>query len=167
MSMILWILFILINVAYTPIITVRAIFIVIGWFFVPLTLLADGYNNTAPLWVPIYGDVADIPARAKKNFWARYVEMAWRNPTAGITGWFKQPIAEERPNPDQLVRNENRKSATRFMHYKWFWEFWYMRQIDWKIGSKHYRWFEFRTGWKFADGTPGFTPTFQLGPRSS
>ena len=158
-------------IAFVAIAAVRVLFLVIGWVFVPLTLLGDGANRTSPLWRPVYGNVEDIAEKAKKSFWTKYVEMAWRNPTNGMKGWFDQPIAEAQPNPDVVVRVGTMhngalvkpKSASRYMQKGIYWEYWYLRQFN--VGK--YKWFEFRIGWKFVDGNDEFFPTFQLGPRSS
>ncbi len=171
--------FILGLIAFVAVVAVRVLFYMIGWVFVPLTLLGDGAKRTPPLWRPVYGNVEDIAEHAKKNRWTKYVEMAWRNPTNGMAGWFDQPVPETQPNPDVLVRvgkmhngaMVKQKSASRYMQDGIYWEYWYLRQIDFKtislFGAKHYRWFEFRIGWKFVDGNDEFFPTFQLGPRSS
>lgn len=141
--------------------------IVIGWFFIPLTLIADGQYNTAPLWRHVYGNVADIMYTYHKgSFWKKYVWMAWRNPTNGLKGMFTQPVPEVHPNPDHKIRNGYLR-ASRTMESGPYWEYWWMRTIDWKIRDTHYKYFEFRIGWKFVDGNNEFFPTIQLGPRSS
>lgn len=142
---------------------IRALLWVIGWFFVPLTLIADGARRTPPLWRPVYGNIEDAPAEYRATRWKSYVWMAWRNPTNGLKGYVKQPVPEEKPNPDHNVRIEGWPSDSRFMQSGIFWEYWYLRSIN--LGK--YKWFEFRIGWKFVDGNAEFFPTFQLGPRSS
>jgi hypothetical protein len=128
----------------------RLAFYFIGWLGLPL------------FFQPIYGK------RYQVGLWKTYVEMAWRNPTNGMKGWFAQPVPEDKPNPDDRVRGiGGRKSDSRWMKHGLYFEYWYLRQIDWKIFKKHYRWFEFRFGWKFVDGNDEFFPTIQLGPRSS
>lgn len=146
---------------------VRLILVVIGWFFVPLTLLGDGSKRTPPLWRPVYGNVEENPAAYATSFWKKYVWMAWRNPTNGLKGLIEQPVPEVVPNPDARIRNENAQTASRWMQSGIFWEYWWMKQIDWTIRGKHYKFFEFRIGWKFVDGNEEFFPTVQLGPRSS
>lgn len=130
-------------------------------------------------WRLLYGASDDLriqflTAGADPSWWEYYVEMAWRNPTNGLKYWWIQPIPEVKPNPDFIVRTEFEKSAHRWMQHGIYWEYWYMRRIDWhvpkwvpKFGGKHYIVFEFRIGWKFVDGNEEFFPTFQLGPRSS
>ena len=130
---------------------VRLIFYVIGWLGFPL------------LFKPIYGDRSHIAAAAQESLWKSYVEMAWRNPTNGMSGWFSQPVVEDRPNPDQMVREAGFRHDSRWMSHGVYWEYWYLRKID--IGK--YGWFEFRIGWKFVDGNDEFFPTIQFGPRSS
>ena len=138
--------------------------IVIGWFFVPFTLVADGQYNTPPLWRHVFGNIADAPySYHKGNVWKKYVWMAWRNPTNGLKGKFKQPVPEKHPNPDYIIRHRPVRSTSRTMVSGPYWEYWYMRKINWG----KYQWFEFRIGWKFVDGNDEFFPTFQLGPRSS
>jgi hypothetical protein len=90
-----------------------------------------------------------------KDRWTKFWWFAIRNPTHGLTKYFEQPIKEPRPNPDDLVYGGKQKSASRWLRHEWFSEFWYLRAV----GKKK---FEFRIGWKYADGTPGFTPTVQL-----
>jgi len=141
----------------------RFVFIVIGWFFVPLTLVADGAERTPPLWRPVYGNVEDIPEAAKKNRWTKYVEMAWRNPTTGLDSLFTQPLWEVKPNPDDVVRSGARRFDQRFMQAGLFWEYWFLYAI--KNGPWKGRYFEFRIGWKFVDGNEDFTPTIQFGPK--
>jgi len=87
--------------------------------------------------------------------WTKFWWFAIRNPTVGLRDKFTQPILEPRPNPDDDVYSGVKKSATRWLRHGYFSEFWYLRAV----GDKK---FEFRIGWKFADGTPGFTPTVQL-----
>ena len=134
-----------------PIAAFRISLWVLGWFYLPL------------YFKPFYGE------------WKGYVEMAWRNPTNGMKEWWTQPIKELRPNPDQTVRGwvdddgfyNEYKYDDRWMLHGIYWEYWYMRQIDWTFRGKHYKWFEFRIGWKFVDGNKEFFPTLQFGPRSS
>jgi len=146
---------------------IRLALVIVGWFFVPLMLLSDGFHRTSGLWTPIWGDAAEVPASYSKSRWTKYVWMAWRNPTNGMKHWWEQPIPEVQPNPDRLIRGYPgaiaEKSASRFMASDLFWEYWWMRRISWG----KYRYFEFRIGWKFVDGNEEFFPTIQLGPRSS
>ncbi len=140
----------------------RFAFYLVGWLGLPL------------LFKPVYGDRQHIAAEAQTSLWKSYVEMAFRNPTNGMAGWFEQPVPEFRPNPDFLVRFGHKASASRWTKEGIYWEYWYLRSIDFHMpswvplfGGKHYKWFEFRIGWKFVDGNLEFFPTFQLGPRSS
>lgn len=142
---------------------VRAVFIVLGWVFVPVSLIGDGQYVTPKMWRWWFGNVADIPAAARESRWKSYVEMAWRNPTTGLDDLFDQPMLEVRPNPDQVVRSGADVSDSRFMQSDYFWEYWYLRAI--KNGPFRGRFFEFRIGWKFVDGNEDFTPTIQFGPK--
>ena len=138
----------------------RFVLMVVGVFLVPFTLLADGARNTPRLYRWL-GNSANVPASHNKNRWTKYVWMAWRNPLEGLDGTLTQPIPEERPNPDDIVRNiavYGLLSRHRWMSHGIFWEYWYLR----KVGG---RYFEFRIGWKFVDGNADFVPTFQLGLR--
>ena len=112
-------------------------------------------------------DVEHTPAAYSKNSWSKYKWWAWRNPTNGMKKWFKQPVLEVKPNPDETVRSGLANSDSRWMTEHLYWEYWYLSKIDWTIRGRHYKWFEFRIGWKFVDGNDEFFPTFQLGPRSS
>jgi len=137
----------------------RFALIVVGWFFVPLTLVADGARRTPPLWRYLFGNVEDIPAKAKKNRWTKYVEMAWRNPLTGLDALIKQPRPEKHPNPDHIVRLGYAKKAARYMSDGIFWEYWSLRKL------KSGKYWEFRIGWKFVDGNEDFVPTLQVGPK--
>ena len=95
--------------------------------------------------------LAAVVTGTERKFWW----FAIRNPTRGFAAAFTQPIDEPRPNPDDLVYGKVQKSATRFLRHELFSEFWYLRAV----GDKK---FEFRIGWKFADGTPGFSPVIQF-----
>jgi len=149
------------SLAWPPFMYVRFWFILIGLFFIPITFLGDGSKRTPPLWRHIWGNVEDVPLWWKSEkgdglFWA-YWWLAVRNPTAGFTQLYDQPIKEPRPNPDNIVYGDNDQNvATRFLRHEWFSEFWYLR------GFKNGKKFEFRVGFKYADGSPGFTPTAQL-----
>lgn len=90
-----------------------------------------------------------------KSRWRKFWWFAIRNPTMGLRTLFKQPILEPRPNPDDLVYGGLEKSTHRFLRHGAFSEYWYLRAV----GDKK---FEFRIGWKFSDGTPGFIVTWQL-----
>lgn len=115
------------------------------------------YANLHPLLTIyfIFSALATVIAVTDEHRLDLYWEMAIRNPTAGLAKLFEQPILEPRPNPDTLVRTGVQKSASRFLRDGLFSEYWYLR----KVGKKY---FEFRIGWKFADGTPGFTPTISI-----
>ncbi len=134
-----------------PIAVLRLVIAVIGLFGLPL------------FFKPFYGE------RYKATLWETYWEMAIRNPTNGMAGWFAQPAKETRPNPDSLVRGNlaMQTSASRWTSHGIYWEYWHLRQIDWTLFGKHYKWFEIRFGWKYVDGNDEFFPTFQFGPRSS
>lgn len=146
--------------------SVRLVLYLIGWVTVALSLVSDGANNTPKCW-RMWAQVDHNTEIEKWSRWEKYKWFAFRNPTPGLIDKWQQPIPEPRPNPDQIVRNENRKSTSRWLVHGVYWEYWYLRQIDWKLGKKHYKWFEFRVGWKFVDGNAEFFPTIQLGPRSS
>lgn len=122
--------------------------------FVMLAISLWSMNHWYPL-ITIYFIFAALSSvlgiRECRKFWW----FAIRNPTRGFALMFEQPILEPRPNPDDIVYNGIAKSRSRFLRHGWQSEFWYLRAI----GEKK---FEFRIGWKFADGTPGFTPTFSL-----
>lgn len=150
------------GVVYIAAATVRLVFIVVGWFFVPLTLISDGGYRTPPLWRPVYGNVEEIPQAAKKNRWTKYVEMAWRNPVTGLDAMIAQPMPEQHPNPDAIVRKGTSVDASRFMADDLFWEYWYLRRVVIKRFG-YVRFFEFRIGWKFVDGNDDFVPTLQFG----
>lgn len=153
-------------VGWALVFTIRLVLMVLGWFFVPLSLLGDGAERTPRMW-RIWAHNPNLPAAYSTSRWKRYVWWAWRNPTPGWIGLWTQPIPEKRPNPDHFVRVSPRSnvavSAHRWMQHNFYWEYWYMRQISWG----KYKWFEFRIGWKFVDGNDEFFPTIQLGPRSS
>ena len=135
----------------------RFVFMVIGVFFVPLTLVADGQYRTPPLWRPVFGNVADAPWHYHRgSVWKKYVWMAWRNPVEGLDSLLTQPIPEVMPNPDVIVRLGTSSSASRWMTSGIFWEYWYLAAVG-------ERYFEFRIGWKFVDGNYDFVPTIQLG----
>lgn len=134
----------------------------VPWFsylYVPLIVGAAYYGYSA--WHPIVffwlllsalGAVYCVTDALRFNslWW-----MMIRNPTLGLREWLTQPIKEPRPNPDELVYGGEHKYKTRFLRHKLFSEFWFLAAI----GDKK---FEFRIGFKYADGTPGFTPTIQL-----
>jgi hypothetical protein len=137
---------------------IRLVLILIGLPAVLLGLVADGANRTPKMW-RLWGNSEDIPKwwtdDKGDSRWSKWWWMAIRNPTQGFNKLFKQPILEPRPNPDNLVYSGEQKSAYRWLRHGIYSEFWYLRAI----GAKK---FEFRIGWKFADGTPGFVPTIQL-----
>lgn len=143
---------------------VRVVLWVIGWFAVALSLVGDGAKRTPKMW-QMWADAANTPAAYATSIWKKYVWWAWRNPTPGWIGKWKQPIPEVRPNPDSIVRDDNwvGNGTSRWMQHGYYWEYWYLRRIS--IGK--YRFFEFRIGWKFVDGNEEFFPTLQFGPRSS
>ena len=135
-----------------PVMVLRWALILIGLIAVPLSLAGDGRWRTPKMW-RLWADAEALPqfqGERGKLFW----EMAIRNPTMGLRKLLVQPILEPRPNPDDLVYG-GQKSATRWLRHGLYSEFWYLRAV----GKKK---FEFRIGWKFADGTPGFTPTAQM-----
>lgn len=117
----------------------RAVLIVIGWVF-PIHM---GYETTRTLGM---------------NPWEMYVENCWRNPTPYLRGVFQQPSPEEKPNPDDRVRTQGLKKASRLTIDGWYIEYWSLSK--WRD-----RYWEFRIGWKFVDGDETFWPTLQLGPR--
>lgn len=168
-----WITLIIIGVVLSPVALFRLAIWLSGFILIPFLLIADGKYRTPRLY-KWWCDAENTPAAYTKNRWTMYKWWA-RNPTPGLIGLIKQPIPEKRPNPDEIVRESIlHESAHRFMHSGWFWEYWYLRTMDWKVPSwspffkgKHYRWFEVRIGWKFVDGNEEFFPTFQVGPRSS
>ena len=135
----------------------RFALMVVGVFFIPLTLLADGARATPRLWRPVFGNVEDAPVEYRASRWKSYVWMAWRNPVEGLDKTFKQPIPEAHPNPDGNVRGGDMSSDSRFMQSGIFWEYWYLKAVK---GGKF---FEFRIGWKFVDGNEDFVPTVQIG----
>lgn len=167
----IWTIMVIFTMLFTPIATLRVGLIIIGWVFVALLLLGDGIHRTPPLWRPFWNVETIRKQFRDKGYWAKYVEMAWRNPTNGMAGWIKQPIPEKKPNPDHNVRVKGWEADSRFMRSGWFWEYWYLRDANLKLpkwlGGRHYKWFEFRIGWKYVDGNDEFFPTFQLGFRSS
>ena len=81
----------------------RAVLIVLGWFLVPLSLAGDGAKRTPKIW-SMWADAENTPAAYATGRWDKYVWWAWRNPTHGLKGKWKQPIPETKPNPDTLVR---------------------------------------------------------------
>lgn len=137
---------------------IRLFFIVVGWVLWPLLLLADGKNSTPRLY-RWFGNAADVPASHNKNRWTKYVWLAWRNPVEGLDGLLTQPIPEELPNPDGIVRLTHKRSYSRWMEHGIFWEYWSLRKMS------NGKYWEFRIGWKFVDGNEDFVPTFQIGPR--
>jgi len=142
-----------------PAIAVRLSLVALGLPAVFLGLIADGAYQTPKMW-RLWGSSDDIPDWWKDekgtSRWAKWWWMAIRNPTQGFNKLIKQPILEPRPNPDDLVYSGKQKSAYRWLRHGLFSEYWYLRSI------KAERKFEFRIGWKFADGTPGFVPTIQI-----
>jgi len=155
------ILLILGIILWIPLALLRFALMIPAAVLVFFSLLADGAYRTPPMWRPIIGNVEDIPAKAKKNRWTKWVEMSWRNPLTGFDSWLKQPIPEVHPNPDKLVRGPKPSmfKATRFMQHGIFWEYWSLSAM------KNGKFWEFRIGWKFVDGNEDFVPTFQLGPK--
>lgn len=145
----------------------RLALVVIGWFFVPFTLVSDGAKRTPPLWRRVYGNIEDAPAAYRANRWMSYKWMAWRNPTGGLTGLPKYKLPEIKPNPDDIVRSIGKTKASRWMQNGIFWEYWMLKDYNKKIFGRYYLWWEFRIGWKFSDGEESFLPVIQLGPRSS
>lgn len=129
------------------------------YLYIPIMGLLSwyGYYNWHPL-VAIYFIFTTFSASlicTSKIRWLKFWWFAVRNPTHGFAAMFKQPIKEPRPNPDDLVYTQAKKSAHRWLRHGIFSEYWYLRSV----GKKK---FEFRIGWKFADGTPGFTPTSSI-----
>lgn len=151
---------------YFLVAAVRLVLWVIGWFLVPISLIGDGAKQT-PQMFRMWADAANTPDVLKQTRWEMYKWWAWRNPTPGWIGKWQQPIPEVMPNPDETVRNLHKKSDSRCMQHEYYWEYWYLRRIDWSIRGKHYKYFEIRIGWKFVDGNKEFFPTLQFGPRSS
>lgn len=144
--------------------SLRAVLIVLGWLFVPISLLGGGERQTPKMW-RMWADAESTPAAYATSRWLKYVWWAWRNPTPGLIERWQQPIPEVKPNPDNNVRDIGwfGGADTRWMQHGIYWEYWYLRPI--RVGK--YLFFEFRVGWKFVDGNNEFFPTFQLGPRSS
>ena len=93
----------------------RLVLYVAGWFALPL------------LFKPFYGE------RRQDTLWQTYVDMAWRNPTNGMAGWFEQPVPEPAKNPDHMVRRLQYKQASRWLVEDIYWEYWYLRQIDFHL----------------------------------
>jgi hypothetical protein len=130
-----------------------------GYLYLPVMALLGWWSMSH--WhalVTIYFIFAAISSGliiSSPDRWTKFWWFAIRNPTRGFAAMFTQPILEPRPNPDDLVYKGVQKSASRFLRHGWQSEFWYLRAV----GEKK---FEFRIGWKFADGTPGFTPTIQF-----
>lgn len=112
------------------------------------------------VFVPIHIGY-NTPRTKGLNLAERYWENCVRNPTPYLRGVFKQPIPEEHPNPDRLVRTEKHEYAERTMVSGPYIEYWRVEMRD--KGSRPY--WEFRVGWKFVDGDDTFWPTFQRGPR--
>jgi|SRR5210317_1912643 len=148
----------------------RIILIALGWVAVGLSVAGDGYRRTPRMW-RLWANAEEVlkqgwqPADASR--WDMYVEMAWRNPTMGLRDKLKQPIPEAQPNPDRLVREGYKKSATRLMVHDYYFELWRLSAFDKKLFGK-WKYFEIRVGWKFVDERSGqdtFYPTIQLGPR--
>ena len=143
---------------WLPALAVRLVLVLLGLVAVPLSLLGDGQYRTPKMWA-WWGDAESVPEwwveehgseRLAKFWW-----MAVRNPTSGLRWFHEQPLVETHPNPDNLVYGHYSKSASRWMRYGLYSEYWYLRAV----GRKK---FEFRIGWKFADGTPGFLPCVSL-----
>ena len=146
------------SVLWIPAMYARFWLVIIGLPAAFLGLVADGQYHTPAMW-RFWGQVKNIPQwwtdkHGEGRFW-KWWWMAVRNPTEGLAAMFKQPILEPRPNPDIIVYGGDAQHATRWLTHGLFTEFWYLRAI----GTKK---FEFRVGWKFADGTPGFTPTTSI-----
>lgn len=143
---------------WIPVWSIRLVFIVIGLVAVPLSLVADGQHRTNFMW-KIWANVEEIPQwwydDKGESRWSKFLWFAIRNPTPGLRTLFEQPILEPRPNPDDLIYGGIQKSAHRWIRHGAFSEYWYLRAV----GDEK---FEFRIGWKFSDGTPGFIPTIQL-----
>lgn len=160
---------------------VRLLLILFGGFIaVPIGLATAALNKkfftkgrykTVPFF-SWWGAAEDLSDKFKDaNLWELYWEMAWRNPTRGLRGKFKQPVPEVVPNPDHLVRGGKQSRAVRKMEAGFYWEYWSLSKIDenhWaaKLSKKLIgRYWEFRVGWKFVDGNDSFYPTFQIGPK--
>jgi len=131
------------------------------WTYAYLPLISAfawwSYGHWYPLitiWL-IFSALGALFVVYSKERWTKFWWFALRNPTRGFARMFKQPILEPRPNPDDLVYTKGHKSASRWLRHGIFSEFWYLRAV----GKNK---FEFRVGWKFADGTPGFGPTISL-----
>jgi len=142
---------------FVPIACIRAALWIIGWIATAISLVADGQHHTPRMW-KMWADAAATPAAYSTSRWRKYVWWAWRNPTRGLKGVFKQPIPEVQPNPDNLVRPSmsRHKYASRWMSHGIYWEYWYLRKLE------PGKYFEFRFGWKFVDGNDEFFPTLQL-----
>jgi hypothetical protein len=149
-------------IVYLLVFAVRLVLMFFGLFGVALSLAGDGKRRTPKMW-RWCANVEATPAKYTTSTWKKWVWNAIRNPLEGLDHIFEQPIVEEHPNPDGLVRNGTQKSAHRLMVYKLFWEYWYLNRI--MSGPFRGRYFEFRIGWKFVDGNEDFVPTFQMGPK--
>lgn len=130
-----------------------------SYAYVPLLLLAAfySYHHWHPLifFALFLAALSTSYVATDSNRWSSFWWMAVRNPTLGLAGLVKQPILEPRPNPDQRVRNNGERGASRWLRDGLFSEYWYLR----KVGKKY---FEFRIGWKFVDGNDEFFPTVQF-----
>lgn len=130
-----------------------------SYIYVPLIAFAawHSYSNWHPLifFGLLLASLGSVYCVIDARRWSSFWWMAIRNPTAGLASLIDQPIEEPRPNPDALVYGGDAKAAYRWLRHNLFSEYWYLRAV----GKKK---FEFRIGWKFADGSPGFLPTIQL-----
>lgn len=124
--------------------TVRAVLIVGGWI------------------LPVHIKYK-TPRTEGMNLWELYLENCWRNPTPYLRNKFTQPVAEHRPNPDELVRGGHQQKATRLMESGRYIEYWSLSRI--RSGPWAGRYWEFRIGWKFVDSDDTFWPTLQVGPK--
>jgi hypothetical protein len=100
------------------------------------------------------------------NIFQRYWENSIRNPTPYWRDKFKQPIPEDHPNPDHIVRSEGGVAAVRVMRHEIYIEKWTLKRLKKPWFGRPY--FEKRKGWKFVDNDDDgdtFWPTYQWGPR--
>lgn len=124
---------------------------ILGLVLVPFT---DAQRN------PVWGNREQPESPSWHMDWApdwlaNYVWRAIRNPANNLRFWIDEPnLHFTLPNPDEIVRTQGKRSATRYVD-GWLPEYWHLRRL--KSGKL----FEFRVGWKYS-GVPGFAPTIQL-----
>lgn len=140
---------------WIPALLFRLALIIVGLFVVPFT---DSEHN------PIWGNREDpVPRKwfmPNRPEWLRdYCWRALRNPANNLRFVIEEPNIEVLygdANPDSATRKYGQQSAWRFARAKVFSEYWYQRRC------RDGEFFEFRFGWKFSPGVPGFGMTHQL-----